>query len=405
MAVVGASGAAYAQDTGDLETVVVTGYRASLEKALDLKRSAVDASDSILAEDIGKFPDMNVSESLQRIPGVAISRESGEGRQVTVRGLGAQFTRVRINGIEAMATVGSQDVSTSGGGTNRGRAFDFNVFASELFNKLTIHKSASASTEEGSLGATVDLTTARPFDHPGFLVSGSASAEYQDLAGSVTPRLAALVSNTFFDGKLGILVSGAFSASNTLEEGTSSVRWNNNTNTSATDATSSGYNWRRVCTDAGTTCSSTGATFSAASAAFRPRFPRYDIVPTKSKRLGLTSSIQFQPDDKTCSRLTPCMPISPRSATSTIWKPTRSARLALAQAATSSTPTPAPPPTIARSASTTSRSSTMMPPTSHRRLAAARPAMTRPPSTERKSPASVCATSTGWTISTPVSCR
>jgi len=74
LAVVGASGAAYAQDGDNLETVVVTGYRASLEKAMDIKRSAVDASDSILAEDIGKFPDMNVSESLQRIPGVAISR-------------------------------------------------------------------------------------------------------------------------------------------------------------------------------------------------------------------------------------------------------------------------------------------------------------------------------------------
>jgi TonB-dependent receptor len=298
LAVVGASGAAFAQSE-DLETVVVTGFRASLEKALDIKRNALDSSDSILAEDIAKFPDMNVSESLQRIPGVAISRESGEGRQLTVRGLGSQFTRVRINGIEAMSTVGSQDVSTSGGGTNRGRAFDFNVFASELFNALTVHKSSSASMEEGSLGATVDLHTARPFDHPGLIISASAQAQYQSNSDSATPRVAALISNTFMGGKVGILFSGAYGVTNTLEEGTSSVRWMNNTNTSATDAVTSSYNFAKVCTDAGVTCSTSGTNFAAAGSAFKPRFPRYDIVPTKSKRLGLTSSIQWQPDEHT----------------------------------------------------------------------------------------------------------
>lgn len=297
LTMVGAGSAALAQ-TEDMETVVVTGFRASLEKALDIKRNSLDSSDSILAEDIAKFPDMNVSESLQRIPGVAISRESGEGRQLTVRGLGAQFTRVRINGIEAMASVGSQDVSTSGGGTNRGRAFDFNVFASELFNALTVHKSASASLEEGSLGATVDLRTARPFDHQGLVISASAQAQYQEYSDTATPRMALLVSNTFMGGRLGILVSGAYSVTHTLEEGTSSVRWMNNTNTSATDAPSSSYNFGSICTDAGTTCAASANT-SAANLAFKPRFPRYDIVPTNSKRLGLTSSIQWQPDDAT----------------------------------------------------------------------------------------------------------
>lgn len=296
LAVVGTSGSALAQD---METVVVTGYRASLEKAMDIKRNSLDASDSILAEDIGKFPDMNVSESLQRIPGVAISRESGEGRQLTVRGLGAQFTRVRINGIEAMSTVGSQDVSTSGGGTNRGRAFDFNVFASELFNSLTVHKSTSASIEEGSLGATVDLRTARPFDHSGLVISGSLQGQYQSNADNLSPRAALLVSNTFAGGRFGVLVSAAYSITNTLEEGTSSVRWQNNTNTSATDAVTATYNFGRVCTDAGVTCANSGANFDAANSAFKPRFPRYDIVPTKSKRLGLTASVQWQPDDNT----------------------------------------------------------------------------------------------------------
>ena len=288
-------GAAMAQDTSATETVVVTGYRASLEKALDLKRTAVDTSDSILAEDIAKFPDMNVSESLQRIPGVALNRESGEGREITVRGLGAQFTRVLINGIEAQATVGSQDVSTSNpgsgaGGTNRGRGFDFNVFASDLFSSLTVHKTNSASTEEGSLGATVELHTGHPFDHPGFVFTASAQAGYQDLAQSVNPRVAALISDTFANGKLGVLFSAAYQSNNTLEEGTSSVRWMSNLGNSATASSSNDFGkYNGVATKA----------TDVLNTAFRPRFPRYDDIQVHEKRLGLTTSVQWQPDENT----------------------------------------------------------------------------------------------------------
>ena len=95
--------------------------------------TTASAVDTILAEDIADFPDLNLAESLQRIPGVSIARDAGEGRQITVRGLGPQFTRVRINGMEALSTAGGTDAT---GGTNRSRSFDFNVFASELFNKL-----------------------------------------------------------------------------------------------------------------------------------------------------------------------------------------------------------------------------------------------------------------------------
>jgi hypothetical protein len=85
-----------------VETVVVSGFRSSLEQSLDMKRRAMDSSDSILAEDIAKFPDLNVSESLQRIPGITLARDQGEGRQISVRGLNSTFTRVRINGMEAL---------------------------------------------------------------------------------------------------------------------------------------------------------------------------------------------------------------------------------------------------------------------------------------------------------------
>ena len=147
----------------------------------------------IVAEDIADFPDQNLAESLQRIPGVAIDRDAGEGRQITVRGLGGDFTRVRLNQLEALATTGGTD---SSGGANRSRAFDFNIFASELFNRLTVRKSASAEVDEGSLGATVDLQTARPFDYPGFVMSASGQMGYNDLARDWDPRGAFLVSNT-----------------------------------------------------------------------------------------------------------------------------------------------------------------------------------------------------------------
>ena len=109
----------------------------------------------IAAEDIGKFPDSNLAESMQRIPGVALTRgDGGEGRNISVRGLGAQFTRVRINGMEGAAQTGSSDIYGAG---NNGRSFDFNVFPSEIFSQLAVRKTPSADVEEGSLGATVDL--------------------------------------------------------------------------------------------------------------------------------------------------------------------------------------------------------------------------------------------------------
>ena len=113
-----------------LDAVVVTGIRASLESALNAKRQDKGIVDVIKAEDMGKFPDTNLAESLQRVPGVVIDRDAGEGRNITVRGLGGDFTRTRINGIEALATTGGTD---SSGGANRTRAFDFNVFAADLF--------------------------------------------------------------------------------------------------------------------------------------------------------------------------------------------------------------------------------------------------------------------------------
>ncbi|UDF05275.1 TonB-dependent receptor domain-containing protein [Asticcacaulis sp. AND118] len=192
----------------DIQTVVVTGYRASLQSALTTKRKADVMMDAINAEDIADFPDANLAESLQRIPGISIDRDNGEGRTITVRGLGADFTRVRINGLEALSTAGAND---AGSNPNRSRAFDFNTFASELFNSLRVRKTSSAETDEGSLGATVDLITGRPFDYKKDQYAFSIQDAYYDNGGFHNPRVTGLVSRRWADGKLGFLASVAYS--------------------------------------------------------------------------------------------------------------------------------------------------------------------------------------------------
>jgi len=270
-----------------IDEVVVTGFRASLNKALDAKQDQVGAIDMIVAEDIADFPDLNLAESLQRVPGVVIARDAGEGRQISVRGLGPQFTRVRINGIEAMSANGSTDAS---GGTNRGRNFDFNTFASELFNSITVRKTAAAETEEGSLGATVDLRTGRPFDYDGFTVAGSLQAGYNDLTEDSDPRAAFLISNTFADGKLGALMSIAYTSRKLDDEGSSTVRWQPNPGMGTLDL-------------AYPTADPTKPTLAQIRAAFVPRIPRFDQYKHDQERLGLTASFQFAPSDATSFNL------------------------------------------------------------------------------------------------------
>ena len=131
-----------ATEAKTLDTVVVTGIRASLQQARDLKRNSNTVGDSIVAEDIAKFPDLNLAESLQRLPGVSINREAGEGRRVSLRGLGSNFTRVELNGMEVLGNTDSPQDSR--GQASRDRAFDFNIFASDLFTRVDVTKSYSA---------------------------------------------------------------------------------------------------------------------------------------------------------------------------------------------------------------------------------------------------------------------
>ena len=289
------------------DRVVVTGFRASIESALRKKREDNGIVDAITAEDIGKFPDTNLAESLQRVAGVVIDRDAGEGRNITVRGLGLDFTRVRINGVEALATTGGTD---SSGGANRSRGFDFNVFAADLFQSLTVRKSSSADVDEGSLGATVDLQTTRPFDlKRGLTAAISLKSQYNDLSGKATPKASFLLANTFADRKIGLLISGAYSKREILEEGFSTVRWDNGTSSggfcppqgittglpAGSTATTCGPAAQGVTRPANTPANL--AAFAAANNAanFHPRLPRYGRLTHDQERLGLTGSFQIRP--------------------------------------------------------------------------------------------------------------
>ena len=299
------------EEASQVDDIIVTGFRASLAESLSIKRREVGVVDAISAEDIADFPDLNLAEAIQRIPGVSIDRDAGEGRTLTVRGLSADFTRTRINGMEAQATTGGTD---SSGGANRGRGFDFNVFAADLFNEIRIRKTQAAEIEEGSLGATIDLRTSRPFDYDGFTAAGSIQYGYNDLSENWDPRFAALMSDTFADGRIGILGSFAYSERNTLEEGFSSVRWVNATGSGSSGGFCSPVGFApQNPTNSGSTGSSaancaTGvarptntaanvAAFSTANQAnvYIPRLPRYGRLVHQQERTGFTGSVQFRP--------------------------------------------------------------------------------------------------------------
>jgi TonB-dependent receptor len=203
-----AAGAAVAE-----QVIVIKGIRSSLISSLELKRGGQGVVDGISAEDMGKFPDTNLAESLQRISGVSIDRSIGEGSKVTVRGVGPEFNLVLLNGRQMPAS------SIADTGASNSRAFDFGNLASEAIAGIEVYKTSRASSPTGGIGATINILTARPLDNPGqrgsFGIKGvvdtSGSRLPSTMAGSeVTPEISGIYSNTFADGKFGIALSGSY---------------------------------------------------------------------------------------------------------------------------------------------------------------------------------------------------
>lgn len=212
VAIATASGA-YAQtaeNTPVTEEVLVTGYRASLQNALDLKRDSTGVVDAISAEDIGKFPDTNLAESLQRITGVSIDRTGGEGRQITVRGLGPQFNTVLFNGRQMPSA-------------NSSRGFNFDTIAAEMVSGVEVYKTSTATTQSGGIGATVNVTTARPLD-VGHKIAGSIKGLNESNIDDITPAVSGLFSTTINEN-IGILAALSYQERDYQSDAVEQRRW------------------------------------------------------------------------------------------------------------------------------------------------------------------------------------
>ncbi|WP_226016096.1 TonB-dependent receptor [Novosphingobium sp. FKTRR1] len=196
---VASTAAAPAEET---DAIVVTGLRKSLADSVNIKRNTQGVVDAITSEDIGKLPDTNLAESIQRIPGVSIDRANNEGSRVTVRGFGPEFNLVTLNGR-----------SMPGSGVNGTRSFDFANISADGVSGIDVFKTGRADVASGGIGSTIDIHTARPFDFKDFKASLQAKAT-DDTSKSgfhLTPEVSGLVSNTFADGRIGLLLNGSYS--------------------------------------------------------------------------------------------------------------------------------------------------------------------------------------------------
>ncbi len=193
-------------DEQEIEVIEVRGIRGSLVKAMDIKRNSKGVVDAINAEDMGKFPDTNLAESLQRITGVSIDRDNGEGSKVTVRGFGPDYNVVTLNGRQ-MPTANINDTSASDS-----RSFDFANLASEGINAVEVYKTGRADISTGGIGSTINLVTIKPLaigeERAAIGVKGVHGTSTED-GSSLTPELSALYSNTYADGTFGLALTAS----------------------------------------------------------------------------------------------------------------------------------------------------------------------------------------------------
>ena len=257
------------------DDIIVTGIRAAERAAIDIKRNSVGVVDSIVAEELGKLPDNNVAESLQRVTGVTIERNRGEGRFVTVRGFGPKFNAVTVNG-RTLAT------------DNNGREFSFDVLPSEIISGADVYKSPQANINGASIGATVDVRTLRPLDGKrGFKFAGAAGGMYSELADTYNPEFSAVGSWKNDAGTFGVALAGVYSEQeNRIDEftiGAGHVR---------RSSTDSYYNRAGV---AGGRIGPGVAPFSRISmpSNLSPFFFERDLT-----RWGVNASVQMRPSDK-----------------------------------------------------------------------------------------------------------
>lgn len=273
-----------AQDTTpveneNVEIIEVTGIRGSLNQAISNKRSETLTTESVSAEDIGKFPDLNLAESLQRISGVSITRDNGEGQQISLRGLGPSFTRVLWHGVPiSTASNGGTDVDASN------REFDFDVFSSDLFTRIEVSKSAAAHQVEGGVSGVVNLRSARPFDFSSGLNSTVIYKHgFHELSDSNDPNITAIVSNTFADDTFGALFGITSQKRQIRVDGFETHDWVSQAANGFSYDLSDGNN--------------SGLSDSDLDNLLLPRLPRTEIQYGDRDRISYVAAFQYRPND------------------------------------------------------------------------------------------------------------
>jgi TonB-dependent receptor len=262
---------ALSAETTELEEVVVTGIRAGLRSSLEVKRESITVVDAISAEDIGDFPDKNLGEALQRITGVQISRQDGEGRGVSIRGAEPGLNRVEINGVTALSL-------TVGGG----RDVDFRDLPVDFVSRLEVYKSSTPEMTEGGIGGTVRIITRRPLDSTEPYLAGSTQMVYSDLAREYDPKLAIIGSRTFLNNTLGILGAATYEERHLDSHNARTTGWLRR----APTATGPGATPGR-----GTDVNGDG------TLDWIPEIPRYGLDRRETKRPAFLGIVEWQPTE------------------------------------------------------------------------------------------------------------
>ena len=268
-------------------TVVVTGFRSSLQKAMNLKMQAIGVRDSIVAEDIGKFPEANIAESLQRVPGVILNRDdsSGEGQRISIRGLPTEYSVTTLNG----APVNTTSAATIG---SAARGFNYDVFASELFGRVDFYKSPLAELNEGGLGGIVDLQTPRPFDNPKRAIRYAVSDSYNTMSKKNDPTGFALFSDT--SGNWGLLAGVSHSTSVNNRSGFEATGGYNSSARGSQSPVKGNFAMQLDYDDPRANLS--GYTRSQIDNALLPRIYRFYGSGNERTRDGIVTSAQFKTD-------------------------------------------------------------------------------------------------------------
>ena len=275
-----------------IEIIEVKGIRGSLARSMDIKREGTGVVDAISAEEMGKFPDTNLAESLQRISGVSISRTNGEGSEVTVRGFGGDNNMVTLNG-RTMPSATTYGAGSGADGTTRGgsaRAFDFSNLASESIRAVEVYKTGKANIATGGIGATLNVKTARPLDTGETVASVGVKAVHDTTnrtGDDVTPEISGIFSHALDDGKFGVSISASHQQRDSGYTGATVNDWEVGYWDDIADADRL---WNNVDTEV-INAPEQGQLYA------RPNDIRYAFSNTERKRDNAQLTLQFRPSD------------------------------------------------------------------------------------------------------------